>query len=147
MGPKRYREIPLTNLRRKPTIIGWGQTENNEPVSPRLKQACVPIVDNPTCSAKYGAAIAGLDISTTQICAGDDDNDSCSGDSGGPLLSSEFGRWAVIGVVSFGANGFCADSRFPGVYTRVDQYLDWIECNTKETMDGVGSRNGNECNA
>ena len=65
------------------------------------------------------------------------------------MLSNDLndGRWSVIGIVSFGANGFCADSRFPGVYTRVDKYLEWIDCNIKETVDdGVGSRNGNECN-
>ena len=49
------------------------------------------------------------------------------------MLSSELndGKWAVIGIVSFGAKGFCADSKYPGVYTRVDQYLDWIERNSK----------------
>ena len=77
--------------------------------------------------------ISGVDIGTTQLCAGEDGKDSCAGDSGGPMLSSELnnGRWAVIGIVSFGARGLCANSLFPGVYTRVDKYLDWIENNSK----------------
>jgi len=131
--PERFRGFPLDKLNNKPFVIGWGKTENNQPISPRLLEAAVPLVDNTACSNQYGSVIAGLDISSTQICAGDDDRDSCSGDSGGPLLSRELdnGKWSVIGVVSFGAQGFCADKRFPGVYTRVDKYLDWIVSNTK----------------
>ena len=80
--PQRFRGFPLKNLKDNPKVIGWGKTENNQPISPRLLQASVPFVDNPTCSGKYGSAIAGLDISSTQICAGDDDRDSCSGGKG-----------------------------------------------------------------
>ena len=131
--PDKYRGFPLASLNDKPKVVGWGQTDNNKPVSPRLQQVSVPLVDNPTCNDKYGAAIAGVDIGSTQLCAGEDGKDSCSGDSGGPMLSSELndGRWAVIGIVSFGARGLCANSLFPGVYTRVDKYLDWIQSNTK----------------
>jgi len=131
--PDRFRGFPLASLNERPQVIGWGKTDNNKPVSPRLQQVSVPLVNNPTCKDKYGAAIAGVDIGTTQLCAGEDGKDSCAGDSGGPMLSSELnnGRWAVIGIVSFGARGLCANSLFPGVYTRVDKYLDWIENNSK----------------
>ena len=50
------------------------------------------------------------------------------GDSGGPLMErrerSNRQRWYAIGVVSYGTG--CGNPFFPGIYTRVDRFLDWI---------------------
>ena len=43
----------------------------------------------------------------------------------GPLVKSIGGRTTTIGIVSFGAG--CGS--FPGVYTSVVQYRDWIAAN------------------
>ncbi|VDO00567.1 unnamed protein product, partial [Rodentolepis nana] len=46
-------------------------------------------------------------------------------DSGGPMMcrSGVDGQFILVGIISFGVN--CA-SGYPGIYTRVNSYLDWI---------------------
>lgn len=73
----------------------------------------------------------GIRITETQLCAGGEKGyDSCSGDSGGPLmaLDSSNGRpyWYLAGIVSFGPSP-CALEGWPGVYTRMNQFVDWVE--------------------
>ena len=57
------------------------------------------------------------------------DEDSCGGDSGGPLMTAKFTnkikRWIQIGVVSWGPTR-CGAKGKPGVYTNVQHYLKWI---------------------
>ncbi len=59
--------------------------------------------------------------------------DSCLGDSGGPMwkvLGSPTRRAFLVGVVSRGLN--CANNDAPGIYARVKMYLGWIYANAKE---------------
>ncbi|RWS17095.1 hypothetical protein B4U79_05990, partial [Dinothrombium tinctorium] len=55
-----------------------------------------------------------------------EEKDLLQGDSGGPLmLQASNSRYVLIGVVSWGIR--CGDPAFPGIYTRVDKYIDWIK--------------------
>ena len=53
--------------------------------------------------------------------------DTCQGDSGGPLVcrESDADPYLLHGVTSFGIG--CAEPGYPGVYTRVSKYVNWIE--------------------
>lgn len=54
--------------------------------------------------------------------------DACQGDSGGPLMNGGVTgqeRYTLLGLVSFGPRT-CGVSNFPGVYTRISAYMDWI---------------------
>ena len=61
------------------------------------------------------------------FCAGylDAAMDACSGDSGGPLVVHYRGTTFLLGVVSWGEQ--CAAKGKYGVYTRLANFLSWID--------------------
>ena len=60
------------------------------------------------------------------------------GDSGGPFVvplndDSANQRYQLAGIVSWGIG--CAKSGLPGVYTKVSNYIDWIEENMQSATN------------
>jgi hypothetical protein len=121
----------LSNVGIKATVIGWGDQAfraGNYPID--LKEATVPIFDFTQCNSAYtDPENPANGITQRMICAGYPQGgiDSCSGDSGGPLLVSSGipGLWLQTGIVSFGND--CAIPNFPGVYTRVSEFGAFLE--------------------
>ncbi len=110
------------------TAVGWGLTDvdpkTGEPIggiSSELQEVSVPVVSNEQCNTAYFGGITNL-----MLCAGLEEGgkDSCSGDSGGPLMVNQKGRWEQAGIVSFG-EGCAAPGKY-GVYTRVAAFAPWI---------------------
>ncbi|GBP39274.1 Serine protease snake [Eumeta japonica] len=69
-------------------------------------------------------------VADTQLCAGElrGGKDTCQGDSGGPLQVAKKENQCIfylMGITSFG--GKCAEPGKPALYTRVSEYIDWIE--------------------
>ncbi|KAF5903223.1 transmembrane protease serine 9-like, partial [Clarias magur] len=105
-------------------VTGWGNIGNGVslPSPEKLQEVQVPIIGNRKCNCLYGVGTINNDM----LCAGllQGGKDSCQGDSGGPLVIKQGSQWIQIGIVSFGNK--CALPNYPGVYTRVSKYQNWI---------------------
>ncbi|KAH8328591.1 hypothetical protein KR067_011288 [Drosophila pandora] len=110
------------------TVAGWGSLRENGPQPSILQKVDIPIWANAECARKYGRAAPG-GIIESMICAGQAAKDSCSGDSGGPMIINDGGRYTQVGIVSWGIG--CGKGQYPGVYTRVTSLLPWIYKNIK----------------
>jgi len=107
-------------------ISGWGKTEPHTPVRPDcLRAAKVPILNQDKCKVNY--AHSSQKLIDSMMCAGYPSGgvDACKGDSGGPLACYVDGSYKLVGVISWGLG--CGKAGMPGVFTRVQHYLDWIE--------------------
>jgi len=135
-------ELGLANLRdglhgKRPHVVGWGFTDGNPytqqdssnfktggtSASQLQQELAVPVLTPQECRAKA----PNYNLEEYQICAGGElGEDSCKGDSGGPLYISKFARagkritpgglWYLYGVVSYGS--VACGVGMPGVYTR-----------------------------
>ncbi|CAK9303981.1 unnamed protein product [Gordionus sp. m RMFG-2023] len=100
-------------------VAGWGKTGGygNENA---LNQACIDYIDTITCNSSN---IYNGHLTNNMFCAGfaEGGTDSCSGDSGGPLMCLE-SDWLLTGITSWGES--CGTK--PGVYTKVSNFYKWI---------------------
>ena len=103
-------------------ITGWGLTNYDLRTRPTtLQRATIDVLGPPssfTCGL-YGHKYDPV----SNLCAGlpQGNVSTCNRDSGGPLVVNG----VLAGITSWGRAG-CAQPNYPGVYTRVANYLDWI---------------------
>lgn len=125
--------VPLNNQFRIPPmndpavefrIMGFGQTAEGGAESDALLTTIVKPVAAEECQEIYD--MYAFD-EPTMICALDTGKDSCTGDSGGPLMY----EGVLVGITSWGLG--CA--RYPGVYARVSAAYGWIIQNVCRMSD------------
>ena len=114
------------------TVIGLGLTEtienadgddDDEAIADVLQEVELKVVDDESCDTNYVGDIH----QKSMICATDPNQDSCSGDSGGPLLvlGDTPEDDILVGVVSFGED--CAHPEIPGVYADIAYSNRWVQ--------------------
>uniref|UniRef100_G3P746 complement subcomponent C1r n=4 Tax=Gasterosteus aculeatus aculeatus TaxID=481459 RepID=G3P746_GASAC len=119
-------------------VTGFGVTATTRGriLTNKMKYVHVPVVTQETCSnsitllKKTGTNVPSL--TNNMFCAGvpEGGKDSCQGDSGGPYALRNDGRFWAAGIVSWGVE--CGKQGAYGVYTKVDQYRDWIDKTMQE---------------
>lgn len=94
------------------SIVGWGVTsEGSSDPSDQIRTANIPVLSRQSCTKAYRGQ---AQITSTMFCATVPGvMDSCSGDSGGPVIY----QGCVCGIVSWGFG--CARKEYPGVYTNI----------------------------
>lgn len=116
-------QMQPTNASTVCTVTGFGTKSEGNPFLPEtLQWVEVPVVGDEECNEAYGSM--GATVYDSMICAGvpEGGKDSCQGDSGGPMFDSETGE--QLGIVSWGYG--CARPGYPGVYTEVAYFIDWM---------------------
>ncbi|XP_053548791.1 complement C1r subcomponent [Bombina bombina] len=111
-------------------VSGFGKTEDNM-ITNNLLYVPVPMVSRDKCQ-RYVDSKRKISknyiFSQNMFCAGLAESsikkkDSCQGDSGGPFAYDNNGTWMLTGLVSWGIN--CGQGY--GFYTKVNNYIDWIQ--------------------
>lgn len=136
-----FAKAPLPGL--PVSAIGWGRTSKAAPATinatAHLARVNMTMLDNKDCAGlpEYDPVPVKLANGTTVkrdrvhpnvVCVFGVGVKTCDGDSGGPLYHMPGrGDALLVGVVSWNKKGCDVTTDYrPGLYTRVQPYLDWI---------------------
>nr|XP_023016770.1 serine proteinase stubble [Leptinotarsa decemlineata] len=108
------------------TVTGYGYMGEAGPIPLRVREAEIPIVSDAECIRKVNAVTEKIFIlPASSFCAGGEEgNDACQGDGGGPLVCQDDGFYELAGLVSWGFG--CGRLDVPGVYVKVSSFIGWI---------------------
>lgn len=106
-------------------VAGWGR--NGQYQSDIKQSTFVNLVPQEQCKKFYP------DLTREDLCAaGYRGEDTCKGDSGGPLMTVYNGKYYVVGVVSGKRADSPCGTSVPSLYTNVYHYVDWIRSNIRD---------------
>lgn len=131
-GASALEAAPFSQRDEAMIALGWGETGNG--LSNQLQQVQLDYIPRSLCRQ-----LSGLTISDFVICAAElnpvngRNQDSCFGDSGGPLLLDREGTAWLAGITSFGEQT-CATGA-PGGYTHLAAETGELEALTASAGD------------
>uniref|UniRef100_A0A4W2GJY5 tryptase n=1 Tax=Bos indicus x Bos taurus TaxID=30522 RepID=A0A4W2GJY5_BOBOX len=114
-------------------VTGWGKVKE-EASTQELQEAELNILRYETCNEVLSEKLESqFDVvKEGTVCAiSSKGKDACQGDSGGPLVCEFNNSWVQVGIVSWGIG--CGRSGYPGVYTEVSFYKDWLIARVSKT--------------
>jgi trypsin len=122
------------------TVAGWGPTAQGGAPSTALLTVQLPVIPRAACDASY--APTGYAVTTDMLCAGVTGGGKAAcvqkpglgqytgfGDAGGPAVTYTglLGEPFLRAIPSWSEG--CASPDYPGVYTRIGYFTDWIDEN------------------
>nr|XP_035131059.1 serine protease 44 isoform X1 [Callithrix jacchus] len=117
-------------------VTGWGKVNETDPSDKavtELQEAELSIMLHEKCNEilKENMGRWNAVIKKGTVCGySAQGKDACQGDSGGPLVCELNGVWVQVGIVSWGIG--CGRKGYPGVYTEVSFYKQWIVDHLKQ---------------
>lgn len=131
---------------KKLVATGWGKTGFAMEQTPNLLKVTLNPIRNQECSKFYPEdRKIPRGLQDHHICAVDEKMDTCEGDSGGPLQVKLWHNSRMtpflVGITSFGS--VCGNA-YPGVYTKVASYHDWIVSTMRQMGAAVDEFTYNE---
>lgn len=116
------RKLPLDGTEVK--VAGWGSTVAGENIKEiNLREATGEVQNNP--STNRCGEWSTFDSSQWLCVGGEQGVGSCLGDGGGPVTTGS-GLPVLVGVIAWGPQGDCANTKLPNVAARLTTYDDWI---------------------
>uniref|UniRef100_G1TH91 Peptidase S1 domain-containing protein n=1 Tax=Oryctolagus cuniculus TaxID=9986 RepID=G1TH91_RABIT len=112
-------------------VTGWGkleETDKPDKAPKMLQEADLTIMRYKECNRLLKRLMKAKNdvVRKGAVCGySDKGKDSCQGDSGGPLVCEYNETWIQVGIVSWGVG--CGHEGYPGVYTEVSFYVDWVK--------------------
>jgi len=118
-----------TFVGKKAWAYGWGGLDPAATEYPnKLMKVELEIVSDEICQSDMEANGWVTTITPGMLCAGGiGGEDSCGGDSGGPLTVDVDGQHVLVGDTSFGHQDGCAQEGFYGIYAEIAVYRDWVD--------------------
>merc|ERR550519_678810 len=104
-------------------LTGWGRYDRmTQELSNTLQELETTVISRDACEKKF--SWRGWKIQHSHICFAKSWATACHGDSGGPAVCKENGKWVLVGVTS-GGDPSCQFG-YPNVYTRISSFRWWI---------------------
>merc|ERR1712129_114351 len=118
-------------------LAGWGSSRRGDPSSETLKEVSLDLIPVVPCKQIYSKRKetwyggGRRDLVCAARTVNGETSGPCSGDSGAPLINMKNGKLVGIVTTRFVFPG-CDDEDYPGVFTSVHFYRDWIDSHIKK---------------
>lgn len=133
-------DAPVLDRDDRMTALGWGETAPSSGISETLQLVTLDYIRRAACGNFWFSAETDL-----LVCAGEPNppfdaelgQDTCRGDSGGPLLTGTADEPVIVGLTSFGSSQGCGLANVPSGYTSTADMVGWIEQTTASPPEGI----------